>query len=270
MSDSISKVDSHLSHDSPDVFLLSPIAVHSSTLDDPTETTSQAIDNIPKTIRDKFYVNIKTYETNWSGQCMLCNKIKYDNKGVTSNINRHVKCQHGKEYQEWLTQLKQFDNKDQKKISSIFIKNNETTKTSSFSKSLYNNNHPRQIQLSQSVVQNLIIDLGLPLSIVERQSFIKFMNIIDPKFTMTSRRTLSRTTVPSLYNAMNDELKKFCNQSQFISLTLDIWSDRRLRSFFAMTGMIAISFKCCNIQQWYRFSSLVLFLLQVMPLLIIH
>jgi hypothetical protein len=73
------------------------------------------------------------------------------------------------------------------------------------------------------------------------------MNTVDPKFTITSRRTLSRTTIPHLYNAMNDELKKFCNQSQFISLTLDIWTDRRLRAFFAMTGMIAIFFKCSNI-----------------------
>ncbi|CAF1493204.1 unnamed protein product [Rotaria sordida] len=53
---------------------------------------------------------------------------------------------------------------------------------------------------------------------------------------MTSRRSLSRTTIPRLYAAMNDELKKFCNQSNFISLTLDIWTDCRLRAFFAMTG----------------------------------
>ncbi|CAF1314804.1 unnamed protein product, partial [Rotaria sp. Silwood1] len=37
------------------------------------------------------------------------------------------------------------------------------------------------------------------------------MNTIDPKFTMTSRRALSRTTIPRLYNTMNDELKKFCH-----------------------------------------------------------
>ena len=43
---------------------------------------------------------------------------------------------------------------------------------------------------------------------------------------------------PVSCSAMNDSLKKFCFQSQFISLTLDMWSDRRLRTFFAMTGMI--------------------------------
>jgi hypothetical protein len=42
---------------------------------------------------------------------------------------------------------------------------------------------------------------------------------------------------------MNDELKKFCIGSQFISLSLDIWTDRRLRAFFAMTGITTIFFK---------------------------
>ncbi|CAF2425589.1 unnamed protein product [Rotaria sp. Silwood2] len=159
MSDLVSQADVHLPPDSPDVCILSPVPVLSSTSDNSTETTSQTIVNIPKTVRDKFYVNIKTYETNWSGQCILCNKIKYDNKGVTSNINRHVKSQHGKEYQEWLAQLNESSKKDQTKITDIFIKTNETTRTSSFSKAHYKNNHPRQIQLSQSIVENLIIDI---------------------------------------------------------------------------------------------------------------
>ena len=146
--------------------------------------------------------------------------------------------------------IRSLSNTNQKRMSDVFMKTNETKRNSSNSKSFYHNNHPRQIQLSQSILENLIVDLGLPLSIVEleREAFIKFMNVIDPKFTMTSRRTLSRTTIPRLYAAMNDELKKFCNQSNFISLTLDIWTDRRLRAFFAMTGMIAIFFKCYNMQ----------------------
>ena len=65
------------------------------------------------------------------------------------------------------------------------------------------------------------------------------MNLVDPKFTITSRRTLSRSTVPRLYNNMNKELKRFCDhQVEFISLTLDIWTDRRMRAFYAMTGKI--------------------------------
>ena len=86
----------------------------------------------------------------------------------------------------------------------------------------YHNNHPRQIQLCQSVVKNLIIELGLRLSIVERDPHIKFMNVIDPKFTMTGGRTLSLAAIPRLCNTINIELEKFCNRSNLASLTIDV------------------------------------------------
>jgi hypothetical protein len=127
-----------------------------------------------------------------------------------------VKNQHAGAYQEWLGQINDFNNKDQKKISDLFVKNNEPTRTPS-SKSFYKKDHPRQIQLSQSIVEYLIVDLGLPLSIVEREPFIKFMNTVDPKFTIISRRTLSRSTIPPLFTTMNDELKNFAiNRNSYL------------------------------------------------------
>ena len=82
----------------------------------------------------------------------------------------------------------------------------------------------------------------------ERQAFIKLMKIMDPKFSMTSRGTLSRSTIPSLHNIMNEKLKALCDQSRFISLTLDISTDRRTRAFFAMTGRIKMLLLLFDIQ----------------------
>ncbi len=65
--------------------------------------------------------------------------------------------------------------------------------------SMYPSNHPRQIILQKSIVEHLIIQLGLPLSLIERSSFIKFMNHVDSRFTMISRRTLTCTILPNLY-----------------------------------------------------------------------
>ena len=59
------------------------------------------------------------------------------------------------------------------------------------------------------------------------------MKTVNPKFCLTSRRT----TVPSLYEKMRDQLKHFCSTATFLALALDVWSDRRLQSFFAVTGM---------------------------------
>ncbi|CAF4060073.1 unnamed protein product [Rotaria sp. Silwood2] len=151
-----------------------------------------------KTIRDQFFTNISKNEKNWSATCLICNEIVFDNVSVTSNVNRH--------------------------------------RSSPPSKQSYPADHRLQRQLHDAIVQELIIELGLPLSLVERPEFIKFMSIVDPKFKTTSRRTLTRSTIPLLYNKMHDLLKEFCSRAEYISLTLDIWTDRRTRSFFSITG----------------------------------
>ncbi|CAF4676231.1 unnamed protein product, partial [Rotaria sp. Silwood2] len=132
-------------------------------------------------------------------------------------MNHHVKTQHGKEYQEWLAQLNQSRNKDRENISDIFIKTNETARTSSFSKAFYDNNHPRQIQLSQSIVENLIIDLDLPLSIADRKaikdknyyfdcSTTREVNVTDDEQSTTPRSTPKRKSLFS--NIERKSIKK--------------------------------------------------------------
>lgn len=251
MNTALVELDSLVSCDDLSVSPVTPSEIVDETSDDAPAGSSKPTDHIVKSIRNKFYRNIKFYESNWSAECVICHKAQYDKKGVTSNVNRHIKTQHTKEYKEWFSQLYSKD-KDQKKISDMFTdRRNKSTETSS--KSLYGKMHPRQAQLAQSIVNDLIIDLGLPLSLVERSAFIEFMKIVDPKFTLTSRRTLSRSTIPKLYDQMNEKLKVLCDQSRFISLTLDLWTDRRTRSFFAMTGEIQIfllfsdAYTGCNI-----------------------
>lgn len=196
---------------------------------------------VPKTARDKFFKDLQ-YETEkgrYSGECLLCTKSKriFEKLGVTSNFTRHARECHKEAFDIWVCELNESKSisptQSTNKITNHFPKESHTPHHST-----YNTNHPRQIELSTGVVNDLIIKLGLPLSIVERSAFINFMKTVDPKFCLTSRRTLSRTTLPSLYEKMRDQLKMFCSTATFLSLALDVWSDRRLRSFFAVTGMI--------------------------------
>ncbi len=84
---SLLQVDSQSPDNIPEISVLTPVAVLDFTSNDSIGSTSNSVDNIPKTVRDKFYTDIQIYDTNWSCRCVLCNKIQYDNKGVTSNIN---------------------------------------------------------------------------------------------------------------------------------------------------------------------------------------
>lgn len=189
-----------------------------------------------RTVRDEFFTNITKNEKNWSAICSICNETVFDNIGVTSNVNRHVKKNHQVEYNQWCQKMKQSESEQEQQQPKLFDFISKKRKVPSPSKQSYPSGHQRQRQLHDAIVQNLIIELGLPLSLVERPEFIKFMSTVDPKFTNTSRRTLTRNTIPCLYSKMNDELKKFCATAKYISLTLDIWTDRRTRSFFSITG----------------------------------
>ena len=85
------------------------------------------------------------------------------------------------------------------------------------------------------VVHDLIIDLGMPVYIVDHPTFIRAMNIVDSKFNLLSRRTLCRTVLPLALEQVRMKLKQTCDNAQFLSLTLDVWTDRRMRAFLAIT-----------------------------------
>jgi hypothetical protein len=209
----------------------------------PTSTTTDSFESsssssaVYKTARDQFFEDLQREndKDRWSAKCKLCKKSKIiiDKLGVTSNFTRHVKQYHKDEYNQWLNNSKKADLTGQKNK----ITNHLKKKYSPVGPS-YGENHPRQVELSSAIVDDLIINLGLPLSIVEKPAFVNFMQKVDSKFAITSRRTLSRTTIPALYDQMNNRLKMFCSKAVFLSLALDIWSDRRKRSFFAITGLI--------------------------------
>ena len=78
--------------------------------------------------------------------------------------------------------------------------------------------------------------MGLPLSIVDHASFKKFMIDVDPKFKPIHRRDLTRTFLPNLKKKCVLKLKEICNKSCYISLTLDVWTDRRMRSYLGVTA----------------------------------
>jgi hypothetical protein len=208
-------------------------------ISDTTSSTDAALTTkyVAKTIRDQFYCNIKMMDEmkSWEATCNICKSTIRGTKGVTSNYNRHIKECHKDQYELWQQQVSSYVSKHQKKMTDTVSV--QRLKHTGISSSMYSFNHARQIELEKTIIEDLIIELGLPLSLIERPAFIKFMRHVDSRFTMISRRTLSRTTLPNLYSKMIDGLKSFCSMTTYMSLTLDVWTDRRQRAFFAITGM---------------------------------
>ncbi|CAF4766171.1 unnamed protein product [Rotaria magnacalcarata] len=77
--------------------------------------------------------------------------------------------------------------------------------------------------------------MGMPLSIVDHVSFKNFMNDVDPKYKPIHRRDITRSFLPTLHQRCIKKLQEICAQSTYVSLTLDVWTDRRMRSYFGVT-----------------------------------
>lgn len=98
----------------------------------------------------------------------------------------------------------------------------------------YSMSHPQQKAISNAILSDLIIDCNFPLSIVENKSFRHFLAVLDSKYTPVCRRTLT-TKTESLAEERRSKLKTQLSNTDYVSVTVDIWSDRKMREFLGVT-----------------------------------
>jgi hypothetical protein len=106
----------------------------------------------------------------------------------------------------------------------------------STSQTTYPASHPRQKMLCRSIVENLIVKGGVPLSFVDNAGFRKFVADIDPKFSVPCRQTITYTTLPQLLSSKHSLMKDMLASAHDVALTIDIWTDRRQHSFLGVTA----------------------------------
>lgn len=98
----------------------------------------------------------------------------------------------------------------------------------------YSMSHPKQKAITNAILSDLIIDCNFPLSIVENKSFRHFLAVLDSKYTPVCRKMLTAKT-ESLAEERRSKLKTQLSNSQHVSVTVDIWSDRKMRGFLGVT-----------------------------------
>jgi len=94
--------------------------------------------------------------------------------------------------------------------------------------------HPRQKELQKAVITHLIVRGNLPLNTVERPWFKIFMAVVDLKFNVPCRRKVA-SEIKFLYDVKRNVLLNKLMSVQSLPLTLDMWSDRRMRPFMGVT-----------------------------------
>jgi len=88
----------------------------------------------------------------------------------------------------------------------------------------------RQQQLTEAIT-DLVADSMLPLQLVDTQGFKKFMNIVEPRYVVPCRRTISRRLLSSVDNIKQQcrtELEEVKAAGNAIHFTMDLWSSRAM------------------------------------------
>ena len=90
--------------------------------------------------------------------------------------------------------------------------------------------HPQQKAIANAILPDLIIDCNLPLSIVENKNFWHFLTVLDSKCSPVCCRSVTSKT-DNLAGERGTKLKTQLSQTDHVSVTVHIWSDRKTRGF---------------------------------------
>lgn len=100
----------------------------------------------------------------------------------------------------------------------------------------YSSTHPRQRSLTNSLISNLIVKCCLPISLVDNESFRAFLTSMDPKFVPPCRQTVTYSLLPQMLQQQQAKVRGILDTCTDVSLTADIWTDRTMHAFLAVTA----------------------------------
>ena len=100
---------------------------------------------------------------------------------------------------------------------------------------MYSLLHPKQQRILGSVVSDLIVGCSFPLSLVEKPQFRRFCQVLDPQARDISRSAVF-TELNRLYTSVKKDLTDLLGNADRIAVTVDIWSDNRMRGYLGVTA----------------------------------
>ena len=142
-------------------------------------------------------------------------------------LDRHLQRKHPTSWQKYTKARHAMPTGPLQSSMNLFLKQNDDHH--------YGPKHPEQVNFTKSVVQQIIIGCGCPISIVEKSDFRDFISQLNPKLVIPSRQTISYNIIPKLAVQVQDQLSDKLSKSKYVALTIDIWTDRRMHSFLGVT-----------------------------------
>jgi hypothetical protein len=87
-----------------------------------------------------------------------------------------------------------------------------------------------------------------PFSVVEDALFKQFVSALNPSYQLPNRHTLSRTTIPALYEETVLKVKDRISQGMKFCITTDCWTSRNTVNYMAVTAhFVSSEFQLCSV-----------------------
>ena len=158
-----------------------------------------------------------------NGLCRLCNRNYKDQNGIFSNFLKHLKRVHRCEYDQI------FAPEFECLTEEIPVFGDDRVAAD------LTNTKYRQSRIVLSITKNLIIRCNMPLNLVENPAFRDFMKECNLKCEPVSTKRLKCDVIPSFTNKVLKQIQETLTNIDYVTLTIDVWSDRRCRSFLGIT-----------------------------------
>lgn len=124
----------------------------------------------------------------------------------------------------------------------LFLLNNfsdsvpEKKSIKSFFKNIipYDKNSQRKKDLNRKLAIMIARDFQ-PLSIVEDKGFLDFIKVLNPRYAIPSRKTMTNSILPECYEIAKQNLKDLLEKVHSVSLTIDEWTSTANESYLGIT-----------------------------------
>lgn len=148
-------------------------------------------------------------------ECIKCHKVIRDHDKSTGNYKTHMISCNPEKYAEYKAI------KETKTQATYMVKEGPKTLTDEL--------------ITEYIIKFLIIMCSLPYRLVETNGFRQFMNLLCPKWKPINRYLVQKG-IKKLKSTWNLKVSAILSTVNNISLAVDLWSDRKLRSYLGVTA----------------------------------
>lgn len=169
--------------------------------------------------------------------CLICKSL-FSYCGSTSALGKHIRTKHPQEAISSTTLKRTVDEGPSTSSSGPTEKKTmyQPTLTEVQEKNkLYPVGSKMKEAIDQKLVQMVVKDMQ-PFSIVEDEGFRDYSKILNPRYALPSRRTLTRSMIPELYRVECARLSLQLEKAHSVAITTDSWTSRNNQSYLGVTA----------------------------------